>query len=45
MPIPSPQQKVNQTKMFGEDFVKVILVGDTFDDTAVAAKAYTLEHE
>jgi len=44
MPIPSPQQKVNQTKMFGEDFVKVILVGDTFDDTAVAAKAYTLEH-
>jgi threonine dehydratase len=44
MPIPSPQQKVNQTKMFGEDFVEVILVGDTFDDTAVAAKAYTLEH-
>jgi len=44
MPIPSPQQKVNQTKMFGEEFVKVILVGDTFDDTAVAAKAYTLEH-
>lgn len=44
MPIPSPQQKVNQTKMFGEDFVEVILVGDTFDDTAIAAKAYTLEH-
>ena len=44
MPIPSPQQKVNQTKMFGDEFVEVILVGDTFDDTAVAAKAYTLEH-
>ncbi len=44
MPIPSPQQKVSQTKMFGEDFVEVKLVGDTFDDTAVAAKAYTLEH-
>jgi len=44
MPIPSPQQKVNQTKMFGENFVEVKLVGDTFDDTAVAAKAYTLEH-
>lgn len=43
MPIPSPQQKVNQTKMFGENFVEVKLVGDTFDDTAVAAKAYTLE--
>ena len=44
MPIPSPQQKVNQTKMFGDEFVEVKLVGDTFDDTAVAAKAYTLEH-
>lgn len=44
MPIPSPQQKVSQTKMFGEDYVEVKLVGDTFDDTAVAAKAYTLEH-
>ena len=44
MPIPSPQQKVSQTKMFGEDFVEVKLVGDTFDDTAIAAKAYTLDH-
>ena len=44
MPIPSPQQKVSQTKMFGEDFVEVKLVGDTFDDTAIAAKAYTKEH-
>ena len=44
MPIPSPQQKVSQTKMFGEDFVAIKLVGDTFDDTAVAAKAYTIEH-
>lgn len=44
MPIPSPQQKISQTKMFGEDFVEVKLVGDTFDDTAVSAKAYTTEH-
>ena len=44
MPIPSPQQKVSQTKMFGEEFVEVKLVGDTFDDTAVAAKAYTIEN-
>jgi threonine dehydratase len=44
MPIPSPQQKVTQTKMFGEDFVEVKLVGDTFDDTAIAAKTYTQEH-
>ena len=44
MPIPSPQQKIAQTKMFGDDFIEVKLVGDTFDDTAVAAKAYTTAH-
>ena len=42
MPIPSPQQKVSQTKMFGDEFVEVKLVGDTFDDTAKAAKEYTI---
>ena len=30
--------------MFGDVFVEVVLVGDTFDDTAIAAKAYTIEH-
>ncbi len=45
MPIPSPQQKVTQTKMFGEHFVEVKLVGDTFDDTARAAKAYTAAND
>lgn len=44
MPIITPNQKVNQTKMFGEGFVEVTLVGDTFDDCAVAAKKYTEEH-
>jgi threonine dehydratase len=44
MPIPSPQQKVTQTKMFGDQYVEVKLVGDTFDDTAIAAKAYTIEN-
>lgn len=45
MPIITPNQKVHQTKMFGEDFVQVILTGDTFDDCAAAAKKYTMEHE
>ncbi len=43
MPIITPNQKVSQTKMFGEGFVEVKLVGDTFDDCAVAAKKYTEE--
>jgi threonine dehydratase len=41
MPIITPKQKVRQTKMFGEDNVIVKLVGDTFDDCAVAAKQFT----
>src|SRR6476659_240872 len=41
MPIITPKQKVNQTKMFGEEYVEVKLIGDTFDDFAVAAKIFT----
>lgn len=41
MPIITPNQKVKQTKMFGEDHIEVVLVGDTFDDCAVAAKEFT----
>lgn len=41
MPIITPKQKVNQTKMFGEEYVEVKLVGDTFDDCAVSAKNFT----
>jgi threonine dehydratase len=41
MPVITPKQKVKQTRMFGEDFVEIQLVGDTFDDCAIAAKAYT----
>ena len=44
MPIITPNQKVSQTKMFGEGFVEVKLIGDTFDDCAVAAKKYKEEH-
>jgi threonine dehydratase len=42
MPIITPNQKVHQTKMFGEGFIEVRLTGDTFDDCAAAAKEYTV---
>lgn len=45
MPIITPNQKVHQTKMFGEDWIEIRLVGDTFDDCATAAKAYTEANE
>lgn len=32
MPSPTPKQKIEQVKMFGEDYIDVVLVGDTFDD-------------
>ncbi len=38
MPSPTPKQKINQVKMFGEDFIEVVLVGDSFDDASYAAK-------
>ncbi|HSO87892.1 MAG TPA: threonine ammonia-lyase [Draconibacterium sp.] len=37
MPTTTPQQKIKQVKMFGKDFVEVILSGDTFDDAQNSA--------
>lgn len=44
MPIITPNQKVKQTKMHGEENIEVRLVGDTYDDCAVAAKQFTQEN-
>jgi len=45
MPIITPKQKVDQTRMFGEDFVEIKLIGDTYDDCAIAAKKFTAEND
>ncbi|WP_027137693.1 threonine ammonia-lyase IlvA [Gaetbulibacter saemankumensis] len=37
MPAPTPNQKVEQVKMFGEDYIDIKLYGDTFDDAYHAA--------
>ncbi|MDD7885565.1 threonine ammonia-lyase IlvA [Flavivirga sp. 57AJ16] len=37
MPAPTPNQKVEQVKMFGGDFIDIKLIGDTFDDAYHAA--------
>lgn len=44
MPVITPNQKISQTRMHGEGFIEVKLVGDTFDDCAFAAKKYTEEN-
>jgi threonine dehydratase len=44
MPIITPNQKISQTRMFGENHIEIRLVGDTFDDCSVAARQYTVEN-
>lgn len=44
MPIITSKQKINQTKMFGENFIDITLIGDTFDDCLVAARSFTQEN-
>lgn len=37
MPVTTPVQKVEQTQMFGGEWVEVVLDGDTFDDSSKTA--------
>ena len=43
MPKTTPKQKIGQVRMFGREYVEIILVGDTFDDSAAAAVEYCEE--
>lgn len=45
MPEITPKQKVQQTEMFGNGKVELVLVGDTFDDCLKEALAYTEKHQ
>ncbi|WEV45850.1 threonine ammonia-lyase IlvA [Streptococcaceae bacterium ESL0687] len=40
MPTTTPQQKINQVKFFGGGQVEIALIGDTFDESAKAAKEF-----
>lgn len=40
MPVTTPQQKVEKTRIFGGDNVEIRLVGDYFDDTLKSAQSY-----
>ncbi len=45
MPQTTPNQKIDQVKMFGRDYVEIILVGDTFDDSSAKALEYALSED
>ena len=44
MPKITPKQKIKQTRMFGNGYIEIQLIGDTFDDCANAAKKYAQEN-
>ncbi len=44
MPETTPRQKIKQVKMFGGEFVEIVLSGDTFDDASAKANVDALEH-
>lgn len=44
MPQTTPKQKIDQVRMFGREYVEIILAGDTFDDSAESALSYCEEH-
>ncbi|SFJ47100.1 threonine ammonia-lyase IlvA [Aerobium aerolatum] len=43
MPVTTPQQKIDKTRMFGGDMVEIRLVGDFFDDCYRAAQNFAFE--
>ena len=45
MPSTTPNQKIEQVRMFGGEYVNIRLEGDTFDDAYFAAEAFCSKHK
>ncbi|ARU55200.1 threonine dehydratase [Oleiphilus messinensis] len=45
MPVPTPQQKVRQVENYGKSSVKIVLIGDTFDDAYQQARLFGEQNE
>ena len=45
MPVTTPQQKIEQVKMFGGEQVDLVLVGDTFDEAQLQAHRFSEQHD
>jgi threonine dehydratase len=43
MPVTTPQQKIDKTRVFGGDQVTIVLTGDYFDQTLAAAQTFCSE--
>ena len=45
MPVTTPQQKIDKTRVFGGDHVRIVLTGDYFDQTLAAAQTWCAERQ
>ena len=45
MPTTTPKQKIEQVRMFGKEYIEIVLTGDTFDAANSAAIAYAKEND
>jgi threonine dehydratase len=43
MPVTTPQQKIDKTRAFGGDAVRIVLTGDYFDQTLAASQRFCTE--
>lgn len=43
MPVTTPQQKIDKTRSFGGDNVRIVLTGDYFDQTLAASQAFCID--
>jgi threonine dehydratase len=43
MPVTTPQQKIDKTRAFGADHVRIVLTGDYFDQTLAASQRFCAE--
>ena len=44
MPVTTPKQKIEQVRMFGREYIEIVLTGDTFDAANSAAITYAKEN-
>jgi len=45
MPVTTPQQKIDKTRVFGAGQIEIHLVGDYFDETLAAAQDWYVKHD
>ena len=45
MPTTTPKQKIEQVRMFGREYIEIVLTGDTFDAANAAAISFAKEND